>query len=223
MDFFGVRQTRDDDSWSESSDSFDFGNEGETRHQDTSIEKIPLELEKVASATGIQVPILRKFCVQTVNRKKSKSRVTDKACDTLTYAITVYVTRILERAVRIAKLRTQGLESDDVCVSGVPSLGFALLNAEQNPKQEEMENEVSECAVHEFVESLHLEAPPFKLPHDTRHLNVTKEVVDVLPRNKHESGVSVYDVMHVVECDQCTSLVDLQATKVSLATKRMKE
>lgn len=202
---------------------FSSSSDEDTGQQASSIETIPLDTEKVVVATGIRVPILRKFFVQTINQKKSNLKVSSQACDTLTYAITLYVTRILERAIRIARLRNQEIDADNVCISSVPSLSFALLRAEQDAKANIIhEEQLVDDDLSHFVDLLGIKSVPIKLPHDMKHTPIPRNAIQALPQRPKEEGITIHDLIHVLESEGFASPADLQTTKISIAARRTK-
>ena len=123
---------------------------------------------------------------------------------TIVAATTLRMQRILERSLKLAKLRNINPENANVAIKDIPTLPFSILNAEQNVSNGvTVETTSDDAKVQKFVREVSsVSNEVAKLPKSVR--NYPDGILGLVPHNTRNPEITKADILAALEAEKGT-------------------
>lgn len=183
----------------DSTDEYESGSEYGTEEREGTCKYERINQDDVIRKAGFCSPELRKLVIQSMHKKNSITQSENPDIYiTIISAATLRMRRIIEKSLNLANLRNMNSENSNLKVSDIPTIGFSLLNAEQNVENG-IESDVTspDPRVQKFVEELSVvQDQAVKIPKTLRR--PPENILDLVPHNDRNPKITKADLLSVL-------------------------
>ncbi|KAK8890033.1 hypothetical protein M9Y10_034792 [Tritrichomonas musculus] len=188
----------------------------------SSIKRISMPSTMVSSQTGVNIHALLHFLRKTANNQLT---IQVKAANLIANSVVLRMMPILKNAINISKLRNMPISSDHTYISSLPTIHFAILDAEAHllSRRRLFDCDESDPKILKFVEdiSINNSTYPLCLPPE---IKVFPEGIErIIPANEKKKEITVTDLLSVLNDDKMTDPYKLQSSFATAYIGRRKK
>ena len=132
---------------------------------------------------------------------------------------------ILKDAINISKLRNMPISSDNTYISSIPTIQFALLDAERYAitNEDRFECHESNPDILKFIEDITINENTYPLCLPPKIEDFPEDIETIVPISERKKEITVTDLLSVLNDDKMTDLYKLQSSFATAYIGRRKK
>lgn len=187
------------------------------------IKRVRMPSGMVSSQTGVSIPAILLFFKKVTN---NQMKINVDAANLIANSVVLRMMPILKNIINISKLRNFPLSGDDTYISSIPTIQFALLDAESNAisNKEQSECYESDPNLLKFVEDITINKDTLPLCLPPKIESFPEGIENIAPISERKKEITVTDLLSVLNDDKMTDPYKLQSSfATAYISRRRKE
>lgn len=187
-----------------------------------SIKRVRMPVGVVSSQTGVNVPTFLLYFKKITN---NQMKIDIEAANLIAHSVVLRMMPILKSAINLSKLRNVPLSGDSTYISSLPTIQFALLDAENNALTAKNQTECyeSDPKILKFVEDIAINENTFPLCLPPKIKTFPEGIENVVPSCERKKEITVTDLLSVLNDDKMTDPYKLQSSFATAYISRRKK